>query len=300
MATMEERLAALEEKVQKLTTPPDDYYMSRWTGEQIDNAVAKINSADGLVTAFNGRSGAVLPQAGDYTAEMVGAASLGADGKIPESQLPQLTSNVTLYVDASTGSDSNPGTQSEPFKTIQAAVNSTPNDLNGYFVQLKLAPGNYNEAVSIHGKVGGTFRIQGDTENKGLYVVNKIWAQYCTRVEIVGVTANTVYAESVHFFDVEFCAIENPTENYGMALQKGTTATLFLVSFTGCEYALAITSGSTAFAGACSGSGNKIGISINANDGFPGLVLLNSCNFGATTEFQKGYGSIVFKDGVVV
>ena len=77
MATIEERLAALEEKVQKLTTPPDDYYMSRWTGEQIDDAVAKINSADGLVTAFNGRSGAVMPQAGDYTAAMVGAAPAG-------------------------------------------------------------------------------------------------------------------------------------------------------------------------------------------------------------------------------
>lgn len=86
MATTEERLAALEQKMQMLTTPPDDYYMSRWTGEQIDNAVAKINSADGLVTAFNGRSGAVMPQEGDYTAQMVGAApagfGLGTLGKV--------------------------------------------------------------------------------------------------------------------------------------------------------------------------------------------------------------------------
>lgn len=44
-------------------------------------------SAEGGVISFHGRSGAVLPQAGDYTPDMVGAASLGADGKVPEGQL---------------------------------------------------------------------------------------------------------------------------------------------------------------------------------------------------------------------
>lgn len=45
-------------------------------------------SAEGGVTSFNGRHGAVLPQAGDYTPEMVGAAALGPDGKVPVHQLP--------------------------------------------------------------------------------------------------------------------------------------------------------------------------------------------------------------------
>ena len=36
MATTEERLAALEEKMNALTAPPDDYYTSRYSGEEID------------------------------------------------------------------------------------------------------------------------------------------------------------------------------------------------------------------------------------------------------------------------
>ena len=70
MATTEERLAALEQKMQMLTTPPDDYYMSRWTGEQIDNAVARIVATSG--------TGAITPDA-------IGAApagfGLGTQGK---------------------------------------------------------------------------------------------------------------------------------------------------------------------------------------------------------------------------
>lgn len=45
-------------------------------------------SAEGGVTSFNGRHGVVVPQTGDYTPEMVGAAALGSDGKVPVHQLP--------------------------------------------------------------------------------------------------------------------------------------------------------------------------------------------------------------------
>lgn len=58
--------------------------------------------AGGGVTSFNGRSGAVKPANGDYTADMVGAipasakgtgggvASLDQDGKVPSEQLPDM------------------------------------------------------------------------------------------------------------------------------------------------------------------------------------------------------------------
>lgn len=55
MATTEERLAALEQKMQMLTTPPDDYYMSRWTGEEIDAAVATaVNAISKIVKDYSG------------------------------------------------------------------------------------------------------------------------------------------------------------------------------------------------------------------------------------------------------
>lgn len=79
-------------------------------------------AAGGGVTSFNGRAGVVTPKKGDYTAEMVGArpdtwtpgaadvnavptsekgkpngvASLGADGKVPTGQLPEISA-VKVY-----------------------------------------------------------------------------------------------------------------------------------------------------------------------------------------------------------
>lgn len=52
------------------------------TGEDTNNAkywaMAALGAAGGGVTSFNGRSGAVAPQKGDYTAAMVGADAQGA------------------------------------------------------------------------------------------------------------------------------------------------------------------------------------------------------------------------------
>ena len=64
-------------------------------------------AAGGGVMSFNGRNGAVVPQAGDYNAEQVGAipssekgaasgvATLGTDGKVPTGQLPEISSVKT-------------------------------------------------------------------------------------------------------------------------------------------------------------------------------------------------------------
>ena len=66
------------------------------------SAEEAASAAGGGVTSFNGRGGAVQPQKGDYTAEMVGAidqnekgrasgvASLDADGKVIADQLPEM------------------------------------------------------------------------------------------------------------------------------------------------------------------------------------------------------------------
>lgn len=67
------------------------------------------------VTSFNGRTGAITPQAGDYTAEMVGAVSesdvgvangvaeLDSTGKVPTSQLPSMDYIPTSEKGANSG-----------------------------------------------------------------------------------------------------------------------------------------------------------------------------------------------------
>ena len=114
-------------------------------GENTNNAkywagVAQ-GAAGGGVTTFNGRSGAVVPAEGDYTAEMVGArpeswipsaadtgavpitekgapngvATLGPDGKVPAGQLPKMDYDpagsaeaVQKALTAHTGNKNNP------------------------------------------------------------------------------------------------------------------------------------------------------------------------------------------------
>ena len=75
MATIEElaaKVAGLEQQMAAITVPPTEYYTSIFSGEDIDAAIKKVN--DGIVggvSSFNGRTGAVLPQAGDYNATQI-------------------------------------------------------------------------------------------------------------------------------------------------------------------------------------------------------------------------------------
>lgn len=75
MATIEElaaKVAGLEQRMAAITVPPTEYYTSIFSGEDIDAAIKKVN--DGIVggvSSFNGRTGAVKPQAGDYNATQI-------------------------------------------------------------------------------------------------------------------------------------------------------------------------------------------------------------------------------------
>lgn len=75
MATIEEltaKIAKLEQQMAVITTPPTEYYTSAYSGEEIDAAVKKVSEGlAGGVTSFNGRTGAVMPQSGDYNATQI-------------------------------------------------------------------------------------------------------------------------------------------------------------------------------------------------------------------------------------
>lgn len=76
-------------------------------------------AAGGGVMSFNGRTGSVVPQNGDYSAEQVGAvastekgaangvATLGEDGKLPGTQIPAITKKATVTLSTDwTGTES--------------------------------------------------------------------------------------------------------------------------------------------------------------------------------------------------
>ena len=66
------KVAELEQQMAAITAPPTEYYTSAYSGEEIDAAVKKVSEGlAGGVTSFNGRTGAVLPQSGDYNATQI-------------------------------------------------------------------------------------------------------------------------------------------------------------------------------------------------------------------------------------
>lgn len=75
MATIEEltaKVAELEQQMAAITAPPTEYYTSAYSGEEIDAAVKKVSEGlAGGVASFNGRTGVVVPQAGDYNATQI-------------------------------------------------------------------------------------------------------------------------------------------------------------------------------------------------------------------------------------
>jgi hypothetical protein len=72
-------------------------------GENTNNAkywaMAAQGAAGGGVTSFNGRSGAVAPQKGDYTADMVGADAQGAAATV-QGNLSTHAQNTTIHITA--------------------------------------------------------------------------------------------------------------------------------------------------------------------------------------------------------
>lgn len=74
------------------------------TGEDTNNAkywaMAAQGAAGGGVSSFNGRSGAVAPQTGDYTAAMVGADAQGAAQTV-QGNLNTHAENTTVHITAS-------------------------------------------------------------------------------------------------------------------------------------------------------------------------------------------------------
>ena len=55
MEQLQQELAALKAQVDGITAPPTDYYTSRWSGEEIDNGVARALPGGGIDTALDGK-----------------------------------------------------------------------------------------------------------------------------------------------------------------------------------------------------------------------------------------------------
>lgn len=94
---------------QMLTKASDNDFDAEWTDVPESITMSDVNTAieeavpDSIVESFNGRTGAVVPQSGDYTAEMVGAianTTVSSFSVLTEAEYEALTEKnaTTLYL----------------------------------------------------------------------------------------------------------------------------------------------------------------------------------------------------------
>lgn len=233
-----------------------------------------------------------------------GIASLDSGGQLPYAQTPHLTSSVTLYVNASTGDDSNPGTQSKPFKTIQAAINSLPKDLGVTAATINVANGNYQEDILISGFYGGSYpglSIVGiqNTINESA-IVKSIRIFGCsTKVILNGLYINGVYSGISVAITASRALLQylyvDITVGYGIVVGDQISADALLVNcnINGATLVgLLSHNGGTAVVGGGTISNCGIGVSAGSNSsGTPGIAFRSSQNvaFSGNTVNSAAY-----------
>ena len=133
-----------------------------------------------------------------------------------------LTSDITLYVSANTGSDTTgDGSQLKPFKTIQHAIDIIPKDLGTRECIIYVADGTYSEDVTIAGFTNGVVRLYSNhiTAISTLCKVNKILVTQCmSYVFIVGFDILTVNSAGIDSYNnkaliVQYCNIVGNAPN---------------------------------------------------------------------------------------
>lgn len=178
-----------------------------------DISNTKVRSVDTISAKFP------VPVAGESTKTFLGKVKKF----IEDFNGTYLNANVSYYV-SPTGSDTNTGTSTSPFKTIKYALSTIPRDLGGYTATIYLADGIYDETVDIRGFSGGTVDIRSLGSPEALNTVckvRKITVFYCSaKINIFGLymtqtddIAIDTYGCSIMY--IRHCqAIESATTSY--------------------------------------------------------------------------------------
>jgi len=155
------------------------YCISSWntTDEYTSNAIARMGSCTGTGNTRLARIEKGILQLIDdvmpeYTTEPTarcGSAIIKSSGAV----FGTLQSSVAYYV-ATTGSDTNAGTSTSPFKTIKHALSIIPKDLGGQTATIHIDDGTYDEAITVNGYYGGMVVIKSMNSPEALNTLCRI------------------------------------------------------------------------------------------------------------------------------
>ncbi|MBD2503082.1 DUF1565 domain-containing protein [Anabaena azotica] len=134
----------------------------------------------------------------------------------------------TFYVNPATGNDTNPGSQSAPFKTITQALKVSASDTT-----IQLAEGNYNAASGevFPLTIPSTFKIVGNEANKGRNILIEGSGNYLSRT-FAGQNVTFVLLNNSQLRGV---TVTNPASRGSGVWIESTTATVANSTLINCK-----------------------------------------------------------------
>lgn len=228
-----------------------------------------------------------------------------------------LTKNLTLYVNAETGNDSNDGLSAGAAKrTIQSAIDAVPKNLGGYKVVIEIADGDYtDQAPRLYGFFGGADRegysdiLLLGASRKGTILGNIASVLPSANIGISRLSVRTESASGIyckgnaHIWDV---TVDVTCPGYSYAI--GTRAGIAIVhdiegnTAEGVGGRCIANSDSLMYAYNISGvSDISFGVGQTSPYTFPSLTIISQNHVTANnTKYSKANGAIIFEDGVQV
>lgn len=227
-----------------------------------------------------------------------------------------LDKNLTLYVNAATGSDSNDGlTAEQPKKTIMAAVNAIPKNLGGHTAKINIAAGTYPETVKIEGFYGSNYsnnfgvQLIGDTAESvtisgGTAAFGCRAPLYLKDLSISGnYSGNIVSARQCTFLHCANCNIDGSSVQSGGAAVyfEHTDGAIINTAISGTQGTALAATGNIVYVNGLSGDSNSIGIQAGSDgSAMPALIVAGIVTLIAETKYKKVRGGAILENGVLV
>lgn len=224
-----------------------------------------------------------------------------------------LTANLTLYVNAATGSDSNPGTQSQPLATITAAINLVPKNLGGYTATINIASGTYPAGIQIEGFYGGnasnTYGIRLIGESADTVFLTGGIACFGCRIPISiqtlsvsgNYSGNIVSARQCFYLFISGLNIDGSAAPFDSVFLSQTNGSIFNTQVSNAPGAAISLDQCVTYMNVISGSNNAVGVLVGSNGtALPALAIIGQSTISATTQYQKIRGGAIIQNGVLV
>lgn len=222
-----------------------------------------------------------------------------------------LTQNLELYVSNSGSDITGDGTETNPYATIQQALDTIPKNLNGNNIRVMVAAGTY-PGFSVSGFYGGSngrsASIKIDrVSTHSVIISGGIFVFGCkvpVEIRYINITGNicgcNIYAAHCESVSVYGCKCTGTTAPTGMFFYF-TPCWCFNCTVDDKTEAGICVSGCTAYMSQIYGGGNAVCFTAGSlSTGTAGIITGDSWDITGTAKYAKIRGGIIFENGVQV